>query len=100
MRRLMSKKPDFPSGFLPDRRDAARRVVEAWLPNFSVNISVKRLPKLKESPLVLIQHEAGRGSIIAADAAAQALGIAPGQALADARALYPDLDTREADFDT
>src|SRR5262249_54084683 len=101
----MSRKPDLPrgGGTLPDRLDAfrpARRVVSVWFRNFSVNISVKRLPKLKETPLILIQHEAGRSWIIGADAAAQALGIAPGQALADARALYPDLDTREADFDT
>lgn len=45
----------------------------------------------------MIQHEANRSWIIAADSSAQALGIGPGQAVADARALYPGLMTREAD---
>jgi protein ImuB len=45
----------------------------------------------------MIQHEANRSWIIAADSAAQALGIGPGQPVADARALYPSLMTREAD---
>ncbi len=85
----------FPGLF--DSLRPARRIAAAWLPNFSVNLSIKTLPKLKESPLVMFQHEAGRSWIIAADPAAQALGIGPGQAVADARALYPDLQTRAAD---
>jgi protein ImuB len=75
----------------------ARRVAAVWMRSFSINISISYLPKLKESPLAIIQHEAGRSWITAADYAAQSLGIAPGQAVADARALYPDLATRETD---
>jgi protein ImuB len=79
------------------RLQPARRVVSLWLPSFDINISLKYLLKQKEHPLALIQHDAGRSWIVAADPAAQALGIAPGQAVADARARYPQLLTREAD---
>jgi protein ImuB len=82
---------------LLDSLRPARRVMAVWLPMFSVDISIKRLSKLKEEPLAMIQHEAGRSWIIAADPVAQALGIGPGQAVADARARYPQLATREAD---
>jgi protein ImuB len=44
-----------------------------------------------------MRHDDGRCWIVAADPVAQALGIAPGQAVADARARYPHLLTREAD---
>ena len=87
-------------GALPGLLDGlrpVRRVAAIWLPRFSVNISVKYLPKLKKVPFVVIRHEGGRSWIIAADGIAQSLGIGPGQAVADARALYPDLLTREAD---
>jgi protein ImuB len=79
------------------RLQPARRVVSLWLPSFSANISLKYLQKRGEEPLALIQHDAGRSWIAAVDHAAQALGIAPGQAVADARARYPQLLTREAD---
>src|SRR5215470_9537674 len=87
-------------GTLPDLLASLRphrRVAAVWLPRFSVDISIKQQKNNKETPLALIQHEAGRSWIIAADPPAQALGIAPGQAVADARALYPHLATREAD---
>ena len=75
----------------------ARRVAALWLRSFSANISIKYLLKTEKIPLALIRHDAGRSWIVAADPAAQALGIGPGQAVADARALYPHLLTREAD---
>jgi protein ImuB len=71
--------------------------VSLWLPSFSTNISLKYLPKRGEEPLSLIRHDAGRSWIVAVDPAAHALGIAPGQPVADARARYPQLLTREAD---
>lgn len=74
-----------------------RRVVSVWLRNFAVDISIKYLPKKDESPLSIIRHDAGRSWIVAADPAAERLGIRPGQPVADARALYPHLLTREAD---
>jgi len=74
-----------------------RRIAAAWLRNFSINIRFKSFHNLKENPVALIRHEAGRSWIVAADSRAQALGIAPGQAVADARALYPHLVTEEAD---
>lgn len=82
---------------LLDRLRPTRRIAAVWMRSFSVDISAKLLPKSDERPLVTIRHDAGRSWIIATDPAAEALGIRPGQAVADARALYPQLLTREAD---
>lgn len=83
--------PDLLARLQPDRRIAA-----VWLRSFDVDISLKYLPKRDEYPLSLIKHDAGRSWIVAADPEAERLGIRPGQAVADARALYPHLLTREA----
>jgi protein ImuB len=75
----------------------ARRIVAAWLPFFSINIRFNKLQNNQNHLVSLVQIEGGRSIIVAVDARAQALGIAPGQAAADARALYPSLVTAEAD---
>jgi protein ImuB len=74
-----------------------RRIAAIWLPRFSIDLCLKSFANLREKPLVLIRHEAGRSWVVAADRHAEALGIGPGQAMADARARYPDLAAREAD---
>lgn len=74
-----------------------RRIVSIWMRSFTANISIKYLYKKEKYPLAIIQHDGGRSWIMATDPAAEQLGIRPGQALADARALYPNLLTREAD---
>lgn len=48
---------------------------------------------LPEAPLALVERERGTIRLAALDAAALALGLAPGMALADARARVPDLHT-------
>ncbi len=82
---------------LLDRLRPARRIAAIWLQSFDVDISIKYLSKSNKYPLVTVQHDSGRSWIVAVDPAAEALGIRPGQAVADARALYPQLLTRDAD---
>ncbi|MEM6666113.1 MAG: DNA polymerase Y family protein [Pseudomonadota bacterium] len=48
-------------------------------------------------PLVLAAQDRNAQRVHAVDGAARRLGISPGQTLADARAMYPDLDVRPAD---
>jgi protein ImuB len=74
-----------------------RRVAALWLRDFSLERSFNKFEFIEKIPLVLILNEAHRSRIFAANPTAQALGIAPGQMLADARALCPDLTLREAD---
>ena len=53
--------------------------------------------KAEASPLVTVHKIGGRIEIAAASLQAQALGLAPGTALTQARAAVPDLDVRDAD---
>ncbi|MDE2405373.1 MAG: DNA polymerase Y family protein, partial [Sphingomonadales bacterium] len=46
---------------------------------------------MPDAPLALVARQQNAMRIAATDAAAQALGLVPGQALADARAAVPDL---------
>ncbi|WP_408587443.1 Y-family DNA polymerase [Novosphingobium sp.] len=52
-----------------------------------------------DAPLVLVAKVKGALRLGAVDAHARALGIAPGQTLADARALHPDLVVADMDED-
>jgi protein ImuB len=81
----------------PDEAENQRRIASLWLPNFSINTFVHVNDFKSKSLFVLVQNEGGRNWIAAADRNAQAAGITPGQALADARALYPGLVAHEAD---
>ena len=69
----------------------SRRYLSLWLPSFATD----RL-RCGAAPLATLAEQAGIPRIIAANPAAAALGIAPGMALADARALHPALATRPA----
>lgn len=53
--------------------------------------------KAKAPPLVTVHKTGSRIEIAAASPEAQALGLAPGTALTQARAAVPDLDVRDAD---
>jgi protein ImuB len=71
-----------------------RRVAFIWLPDWAVTQTLKRLcasgaPGLK--PFALVARGAGGDRLVATDAAAAALGLHPGQLLAGARALAPEL---------
>lgn len=68
-----------------------RRYLALWLPRFATD----RLGP-HAGPLVTLVEDAGVPRIAAANEAAALLGMTPGMALADARALYPELDTRRA----
>jgi len=50
-----------------------------------------------DSPLALVAKVKGALRIAAVNASAQALGLLPGLALADARALHPDLEVADSD---
>lgn len=69
----------------------SRRFLALWLPYFATD----RLGPAT-GPLVTLAEQAGVPRVMAANRPAAALGIAPGMALADARALHPALDTRQA----
>ncbi|HKK30857.1 MAG TPA: DNA polymerase Y family protein [Alphaproteobacteria bacterium] len=69
----------------------SRRFLALWLPHFATD----RLG-LASGPLAILAEEGGVPCIIAANQPAAALGIQRGMALADARALYPGLATRQA----
>jgi hypothetical protein len=60
----------------------SHRYLSLWLPYFATD----RLGRIAE-PLATLVEQAGVPRIVAANQAAAALGIAPGMALADARAL-------------
>lgn len=69
----------------------SRRYLSLWLPRFATD----RLGRTAD-PLATVADAAGVPRVIAANGAAAALGVTPGMALADARALYPALLTRPA----
>ena len=69
----------------------SRRFLSLWLPYFATD----RL-RCGPEPLVTLMEQAGVPRIVATNKAAATLGIAGGMALADARALHPDLQTRPA----
>jgi protein ImuB len=82
----------------PARRGAS----EAWEDEgllTKISPRTKSLPQAREGALVTTHRQGQRMVIAAACPAAQALGLAPGMALTQARALVPGLDIRPADPD-
>ncbi|MEM9782901.1 MAG: hypothetical protein AAF899_10525, partial [Pseudomonadota bacterium] len=75
-----------------------RRLIVAALPHLAAEHALRRdgLTGLTE-PFALVHAAAGTLRIASTNAAAAALGIAPGMGLADARALVPRLVTRTAE---
>ncbi|MEQ8654941.1 MAG: DNA polymerase Y family protein [Kiloniellales bacterium] len=70
-----------------------RRVLSLWLPSLATeNWCLTRRPAAEaEAPFALVAQEGQRQVLSAVDPAALALGLAPGQPLAAARAQVPDL---------
>ena len=68
-----------------------------WLPSWATDRLHRKPDCPADRPVVTIEEVAGRLLIQAADALAGAEGIRPGFALADARALRPDLVVFPAD---
>ena len=85
-----------------------RRVISLWLPRFATDRlrrSGRTAPAAikangtgwRDRPLVTLARDHGRLTVGAVDAAAEGAGIFPGQALADARALAPNLRAADGD---
>lgn len=75
-----------------------RRVISLWLPRLATDrLNRASLASWRERPMATVHSMQGGLRIAAVNAAAQVAGIAPGQPLADARALRPGLKTVEAD---
>lgn len=70
-----------------------RRIASVWLPRFDADLAARRDPVWRDRPLAFYRETAGRLVLTAANAPAQAEGVAPGMVLADARALIADLAT-------
>ncbi len=82
-----------------------RRIASVYLSHWPVDrffraTRVLRDAATRDAALVLTMPMNGGRRITALTAAAQAQGIAEGQLVADAMALYPALDVRDADFAT
>lgn len=71
----------------------SRRYLALWLPYFATD----RLG-VAPGPLVTLAEQAGVPRVMAANIPAADLGIGPGMALADARALFPAVATRQANL--
>jgi protein ImuB len=74
-----------------------KRYISIWLPHWSTDRWRRFHDHDRDSPLVLIASAAGGQSITAVDSRAQAEGLHPGQRLADARAVVPQLHAADAD---
>lgn len=78
---------------------ANRRIVSLWLPSFATDRLTRTgapFAGWHQRPFATVTSGQGGLRIAAANAAAEAHGIGPGQGMADARALRPDLKTTEA----
>ena len=75
-----------------------RRVMSLWLPSWAIDRQCRQSGRPSpDEAFVLVATVGNRRLVTAANAAAQGLGIAPGMALADARALHPALAVAQAD---
>ena len=74
---------------------AQRRIIVIWLPRLQSDLALRRLGL--EAPFAVVERQRGAERLVCLSAQAEALGLARGMGLADARALCPDLLTRPAD---
>ena len=74
-----------------------RRYVSIWFPNLLTNRLQLRDPQLAKAPFVLSAKQRGRMVVMAASQLAQQSGIHPGMVVADARAIFPELNVLEFD---
>ena len=68
-----------------------RRVISLWLPRFATDRLTRAKPAWRNRPLALVLEARMRLGLTAVNRAAEAAGLRPGMALADARALVPGL---------
>lgn len=74
-----------------------QRIISIWLPSFATDRLRRRSGRHPDTPLATVSPVQGGMRVTATSPAARAGGIAPGMPLADARALLPELETRETD---
>jgi protein ImuB len=74
-----------------------RRVLCLWFPLLPIDRIERREAKLREVPFALVAESANRLLVHAANARAAREGVRDGMALADARAICPQLLTRPAE---
>lgn len=74
---------------------AQRRIIVIWLPRLQSDLALRRLAL--DAPFAVIERQRGAERLVCLNMQAEALGLARGMGLADARALCPDLLTRPAD---
>ena len=72
-----------------------KRFVSIWFRHLATDWFSIRQPQLKKLPFVLRTMSHGRMIITAANAIAEQRGIHSGMVLADARAIYPDLQVQD-----
>ena len=80
--------------------ETPRRIVSLWLPSFVADRLTRRGASHADwhaQPLVTVMQQQGALVLAAANAAARHQGLRPGQSLADARALCPEIKTVAAD---
>ncbi len=70
-----------------------------WLRRLSTDRIERRLPASADGPRVVVAAIEQAQRIVALNDVAARLRLAPGMALADARAMYPSLPVAEADFE-
>jgi protein ImuB len=75
----------------------ARRVASLWLPRFATDRLARLEPALEGAPVAVAATLGNSRLVLAANVAAEAGGVAAGLALADARALMPQLKVVEHD---
>ncbi len=71
-----------------------RRLLSLWLPDFAIEAARRADESAGTAPFALLSSERGRLLLAAVDPQAAAAGLAPGQTLAAARTLLPELATR------
>lgn len=72
-----------------------KRYVSIWFPHLSTDWFSLRQPELKKLPFVLRASSHGRMIVTAANDEAKKNGITKGMALADARAIIPELEVQD-----
>ena len=76
-----------------------KRVISLWLPKFATDRLCRLRQDWLDSPLALVDDAGGKLVLHAVNTVAEQAGIRTGMTLADARAILPDLQTSEADFE-
>ena len=81
--------PDAASNAVLDNAPAGRRIVAIWFPYWLSEIVMPA--EKRDAPFVLTEHQRGTQRLAAVNIAAEACGLHLDMALADARALVPDM---------